>query len=167
MLDYFISPRDLWNSIATSAAPQIIDVRRADVFAQSPQMLPGALWRDAGKAWQWSDELDVTQPVVVACKAGHELSQTAAAHLRADGFDAQVLAGGYEGWGGAAAAEERPHPLSMADPALPRSAGARAVRRSGRGRGRRARERWCALRHQGCRAESRGRALHLRHPVEA
>jgi rhodanese-related sulfurtransferase len=98
MLDYFISPRDLWNSIATSAAPQIIDVRRADVFAQSPRMLPGALWRDAGKAWQWSDELDVTQPVVVACNAGHELSQTAAAHLRADGFDAQVLAGGYEGW---------------------------------------------------------------------
>jgi hypothetical protein len=36
MLVYFISPQDLWNSIATPAAPQIIDVRWADVFAPSP-----------------------------------------------------------------------------------------------------------------------------------
>jgi rhodanese-related sulfurtransferase len=101
MLGYFISPQDLWNSIATHAAPQVIDVRRADVFSQSPQMLPGAQWRDASKAWQWSDELDVTQPIVVACKAGHDLSQMAVAQLRADGFDAQVLHGGYEGWAAA------------------------------------------------------------------
>ncbi|HEY2754367.1 MAG TPA: rhodanese-like domain-containing protein, partial [Pseudolabrys sp.] len=39
-----------------------------------------------------------TRPVVVACRAGHDLSQMAVAQLRADGFDAQVLAGGYEGW---------------------------------------------------------------------
>ena len=101
MLGYFISPQDLWNSIATHAAPQVIDVRRADVFSQSPQMLPGAQLRDASKAWQWSDELDVTQPIVVACKAGHDLSQMAVAQLRADGFDAQVLHGGYEGWAAA------------------------------------------------------------------
>jgi rhodanese-related sulfurtransferase len=80
------------------SAPRIIDVRRADIFAQSPQMLPGAMWRDAGKARQWSGELDRTRPVVVACRAGHDLSQMAVAQLRADGFDAQVLAGGYEGW---------------------------------------------------------------------
>jgi rhodanese-related sulfurtransferase len=101
MLDYFISPQDLWNSIATLSAPQIIDVRRADVFSQSAQMMPGALWRDAGKAQQWSDELDIAQPVVVACKAGHDLSQMVVAHLRADGFDARVLAGGYEAWAAA------------------------------------------------------------------
>jgi rhodanese-related sulfurtransferase len=101
MLGYFISPQDLWNSIATPSAPQIIDVRRADVFSQSPEMLPGAQWRDAGKAKQWPASLDFTQPVVAACNAGHELSQMAVAELRADGFDAQVLAGGYERWAAA------------------------------------------------------------------
>jgi rhodanese-related sulfurtransferase len=101
MLGYFISPQDLWNSIATPKTPQIIDVRRADVFSQSPQMLPGAQWRDAGKAKQWSASLDFTRPLVVACKAGHDLSQLAVAELRADGFDAQVLAAGYEGWAAA------------------------------------------------------------------
>jgi hypothetical protein len=40
-------------------------------------------------------------PVVVACKAGHELSQSTIAHLRAGGFDARLLQGGYEGWAAA------------------------------------------------------------------
>jgi hypothetical protein len=35
---------------------------------------------------------------VVACKAGHELSQTVAATLRQQGVAASVLAGGYAGW---------------------------------------------------------------------
>jgi rhodanese-related sulfurtransferase len=95
---YFISPEDLWNSIATPQAPQIVDVRRYDVFEQSPDLLPGAAWRDAGKARQWSVDIDRTRKIVVACKAGHELSQSAVAQLRADGFDARVLEAGYEGW---------------------------------------------------------------------
>jgi rhodanese-related sulfurtransferase len=95
---YSISSQELWNAIATRDAPQLIDVRRRDAYEQSPHMLPGALWRDAGKAQQWSSELDRTRPVIVACKAGHEMSQTAVAQLRADGFDARVLEGGYESW---------------------------------------------------------------------
>ena len=55
-------------------------------------------WRDAADAAQWTGALDRARPVVVACKAGHELSQMAAAELRARGFDARVLAGGYEAW---------------------------------------------------------------------
>ena len=72
---YAISPKDLWNSIATHDAPLIVDVRRRDAYAQSPQLLPGALWRDAGAAAQWAGEFDRAQPIVVACKAGHEMSQ--------------------------------------------------------------------------------------------
>jgi rhodanese-related sulfurtransferase len=95
---YSISPIDLWHLIGTADAPQLIDVRRQDFFTQSPQLLPGALWRDAGKAAQWSRELDCTRPIIAACKAGHEMSQTTAAQLRADGFDARVLEGGYQAW---------------------------------------------------------------------
>jgi rhodanese-related sulfurtransferase len=95
---YSIVPKDLWNAIATGDAPQIIDVRRREAYEQSPHLLPAAVWRDAGKAQVWSAELDRTQPIVAACKAGHEMSQTTVAQLRADGFDARVLEGGYEAW---------------------------------------------------------------------
>jgi len=95
---YSISPKDLWNAIATQPALQIIDVRRRDAFEQSPHLLPGALWQDAGKVQQWKSDFDPTRPIVVACKAGHEMSQTVVAQLRVDGIDAQVLEGGYEGW---------------------------------------------------------------------
>ncbi len=95
---YAISPKDLWNAIATLDAPLIVDVRRRDAYAQSPQLLPGAIWRDAADAAQWADEFDRARPIVAACKAGHEMSQWAVAQLRAAGFDARVLDGGYEGW---------------------------------------------------------------------
>jgi len=95
---YSISPKDLWNAIATPSAPQLVDVRRCDAYEQSPQLLPGALWSDAGKTQAWSAELDRARPIVAACKAGYEMSQTAVAQLRADGFDARVLEGGYEAW---------------------------------------------------------------------
>ena len=95
---YSISPKDLWNAIATPAAPQIVDVRRRDAYEQASSLLPGALWRDAGKTQAWSIELNRAKPIVVACKAGHEMSQLTVAQLRADGFDARVLEGGYEAW---------------------------------------------------------------------
>ena len=95
---YSISPKDYWDAIATRDAPQLFDVRRRETFDQSPQLLPGAIWRDAGKTAQWSAELNRTRPVVITCKASHEMSQMTVAQLRADGFDARVLEGGYEGW---------------------------------------------------------------------
>jgi rhodanese-related sulfurtransferase len=95
---YAISPKDLWNVVATHDAPLIIDVRRRDAYAHSPQLLPGALWRDAADAAQWAGELDRARPIAVACKAGHEMSQMTVAQLRAQGFGARVLQGGYEGW---------------------------------------------------------------------
>lgn len=95
---YSISPNDLWNAIATRDAPQIVDVRRRDAYEQSPHLLPGAVWRDAGKAKQWIAGFDPARPIVAVCKAGHEMSQTTVANLRADGIDARVLEDGYEGW---------------------------------------------------------------------
>jgi rhodanese-related sulfurtransferase len=99
---YSISPNDLWNVMGTPQAPLVIDVRRREAFDASPDLLPGAVWRDAGATAQWSGEIDRAQPLVVACKAAHEMSQTTVAQLRADGFAAQLLEGGYEGWAAAA-----------------------------------------------------------------
>jgi rhodanese-related sulfurtransferase len=92
---YLISPKDLWNAIATRDATQLVDVRRRDAYEQSPHLLPGAVWRDAGKAKQWLAEFDLARPIVAA---GHEMSQSTVAQLRADGIDARALEGGYEGW---------------------------------------------------------------------
>ena len=78
---FSISPKDLWNAIATQDAPHIVDVRRRETYDESPHVLPGAIWRDAARTAEWSAELDVTRPIVVACKAGHEMSQSAAAQL--------------------------------------------------------------------------------------
>jgi rhodanese-related sulfurtransferase len=95
---YSISPKDLWHLIGAADAPQLVDVRRREAYDQSPHLLPGALWRDTGKAQTWSAEFNHARPIVAVCKAGHEMSQTTVAQLRADGFDARVLKGGYEAW---------------------------------------------------------------------
>jgi rhodanese-related sulfurtransferase len=95
--DYFIAPNDLWNLIGSAKAPQIVDVRRRDAYDASPGVLPTASWADAKNA-DWIGSIERTRPVVVACKAAHEMSQMAAAELRARGYQAAVLAGGYAAW---------------------------------------------------------------------
>jgi rhodanese-related sulfurtransferase len=94
---FFISPQDLWTAIGSAAAPQLIDARRREVYEAAPSVLPTATWQDA-KSADWMASLDRARPVVVACKAAHEMSQMAAADLRAKGYDASVLAGGYAAW---------------------------------------------------------------------
>ena len=95
---FFISPQDLWSSIGTTRAPQLFDVRRRDVYDASSGVLPGSRWCDPGDWLALADTLDRARPVVVACKLGHQLSQMTAAALRAKGFDACVLEGGYGAW---------------------------------------------------------------------
>jgi rhodanese-related sulfurtransferase len=99
---FFISPEDLWHLVGTAAAPQVVDVRRRDIYDAAPGVLPTAVWRDFAQAAQWTGELDRARPIVLACKAGKELSNAPAAYLRAEGFDARVLAGGYAAWSEAA-----------------------------------------------------------------
>lgn len=95
---YFISPNDLWNLIGTARAPQIIDVRRRDIYDAADGVLPAAIWRDIAEIEQWSASLDRNRPAVFACRLAHQMSQIPAAHLRSEGYDARVLAGGYAAW---------------------------------------------------------------------
>jgi rhodanese-related sulfurtransferase len=96
--NFFISTEELWRLVGSPAAPQIVDVRRREAYDAAPTLLPSAIWRDAKAVPTWSAELDPARPIVVACKAGHEFSQMAAAQLRSRGIDARVLEGGYAGW---------------------------------------------------------------------
>jgi rhodanese-related sulfurtransferase len=95
---FSISPRDLWNLIGTEAAPQIIDVRRRDAYDSAPGLLPSAMRREPASVGEWASGLDPARPIVIACKAGHEVSQSVTAELRARNLPACMLAGGYAAW---------------------------------------------------------------------
>jgi rhodanese-related sulfurtransferase len=95
---FFVSPQDLWGLVGTADAPQVVDVRRREVYEAAPGLIPTATWREPAEGSRWMPGLDRQRPVVFCCKAGHELSQTVAAQARQDGFDARVLEGGYGAW---------------------------------------------------------------------
>ena len=96
--NYFISAEELWRLTGTAQAPQVVDVRRRDAYEQASGLLPSSLRREPDHAGEWAAALDPKRSIVIACKAGHEVSQAVTAGLRARGLQASVLAGGYAGW---------------------------------------------------------------------
>jgi superoxide dismutase, Fe-Mn family len=78
------------------ASAQLIDVRRAATFAEAPDMLAGATWRDPATLATWSATLDSSRPIFLYCFHGLDIGCSAALSLRARGFDARYVAGGIE-----------------------------------------------------------------------
>jgi rhodanese-related sulfurtransferase len=95
---FSISPQDLWTLLGSASAPQVIDVRRREVYDAAAGVLPTAKWRNSAEMAQWRAGLDTNRPIVLACKAGKELSQSPTAYLRGLGLDARILEGGHEAW---------------------------------------------------------------------
>ena len=93
-----ISAADLARTLGSANHPLVIDVRREAAFAASPHLVCGSFHRDPEEVATWRAELPAGRPIVVACVHGHEVSQNAAAELRAAGFDARYLSDGIEGW---------------------------------------------------------------------
>jgi superoxide dismutase, Fe-Mn family len=83
--------------VAIPDGTQLVDVRKAQAYADARDLLAGATWRDPARLPSWTTELDVSKPVVVYCRHGMEVSQAAALLLRSRGFDARYLVGGIEG----------------------------------------------------------------------
>jgi rhodanese-related sulfurtransferase len=84
--------------IGTAVAPQIIDVRRRDIYESTPGLLPTSIWQEPTEFMQWIPALDRLRPIVIACKAGKELSQFITAELRGAGYQASMLEGGSFAW---------------------------------------------------------------------
>jgi len=76
----------------------LIDMRREKVRRADAADIPGALWRNPEDLFAWKDEVPRDRPAVLVCAHGHELSQGAAATLRAMGLDARYLIDGFAGW---------------------------------------------------------------------
>ena len=93
-----LSPEALMTRLAGASPPLVIDVRKREALRAEPATIPGALRRDPGALADWSGELPGGRSVVVYCAHGHEVSRNARDALRRQGFDADLLAGGLEGW---------------------------------------------------------------------
>ena len=81
-----------------AAGAMLLDVRRAGVFAQAAQLIPGARWCDPAGVKQWAAELPAGREVLVYCVYGHEVGRTTALRLRAAGLNARFLRGGIDAW---------------------------------------------------------------------
>jgi rhodanese-related sulfurtransferase len=97
-MDTSLTAGQLAALIATPEAPLVIDVRRKAAWLDAPDWMRGALRRDPEAVAQWAVELPASRPVVLYCVHGHQVSQGAAASLRAIGRQARFLAEGLEGW---------------------------------------------------------------------
>lgn len=86
-----ISPDKLFRLIGTSAAPTIIDVRDQPV-----RLLPSSMPLRHSQVESWAEGL--AGPVVTVCDYGKEKAAGAAAWLRQEGIDAEILEGGFDAW---------------------------------------------------------------------
>src|SRR3979409_1383009 len=93
-----VSPADLYAKLGTASAPVVIDVRRPADFANADALVISAFHCDPDDVGQWAKELPKGRPVVVYCVHGRQVSQGAAAALRAAGHDAAYLDGGIADW---------------------------------------------------------------------
>ncbi len=93
-----ISAPELLPTLGSARHPLVIDVRRPATFAASQHLICGSFYRSPEQVAAWRAELPAGKPFVVTCAHGHEISQNAAAELRASGIDARYLTGGVEGW---------------------------------------------------------------------
>ena len=97
-----VTPEALAVELADAPATQVLDVRRAAVFAQARQQIPGARWCDPvqvglAQALAMSSD-DARARRIVYCVYGHAVSRAVVLTLRAQGQDVRFLRGGMAAW---------------------------------------------------------------------
>lgn len=92
-----ISPKHLNRLIGTPEAPVVIDLRIDEDFDLDPRVIPTARRRDFRAIADWAAEF-TGRKVVTTCQKGLKLSHGAAAWLRGEGIDVEVLEGGHLAW---------------------------------------------------------------------
>jgi len=92
-----ISVKQLSRLVGTPASPVILDVRIDEDFDDDPRLIPGAIRHPHTDIAALAVILR-NKDVVVCCHKGLKLSEGAAAILRANHVNAEVLQGGHVGW---------------------------------------------------------------------
>ena len=93
-----ISRDELFRSLASPHWPQVIDVCGQEDYAANARNIPGSIHRNEADFTTWVTTLDRHRPVVIACQKGLKISQAIVARMRADGWNASTLVGGFVGW---------------------------------------------------------------------
>jgi rhodanese-related sulfurtransferase len=93
-----VSSQKLYASLGTTAAPVLVDVRRAEAFGADDAVIIGALHRPPESVSDWRADLPKNHEVVVYCVHGHDVSQGVAKTLQNAGIKAAYLEGGITGW---------------------------------------------------------------------
>lgn len=93
-----ISPGELAATVGTRSAPLLIDVRKAEAFAESDYLLPGSIRWDYNAGAEWPPELSSSTRAVAYCVKGAEVGIQGAALLASKNKDAAYLRGGLRDW---------------------------------------------------------------------
>ena len=93
-----ISAAELLERVGTPDGPMVFDLRRAEAYAASPGVIPGARWRDHKLVEQWAGEVPPGRETVVYCVHGHQVSRSALIELEAAGVTVRLLEGGIEAY---------------------------------------------------------------------
>ena len=91
-----ISSEELNSLIGTPRCPVIIDVRRKPVFDAAGARIAGSLWFDVSAIEAAAPFTRENTGAVVYCAHGHNVSELAAARLRAIGESVLILEGGID-----------------------------------------------------------------------
>ena len=92
-----ISPDDLYSRLGSALAPPVVDVRRDAPDPEGGRMVVSAFYCAPEEVKRWSN-VTLSQPVVVYCREGDDVSQSVARALRAAVVETFYLQGGIAGW---------------------------------------------------------------------
>lgn len=90
---FSLSPAQFAARLGRADTPWVLDVRRPPAFAESPRLLPTARYCAPEDVAAFAAHHSPRE-VLVVCVHGHDVSQTAAATLRAAGWHTHYLQGG-------------------------------------------------------------------------
>jgi rhodanese-related sulfurtransferase len=92
-----ITVAQLSRLIGLPGAPVLADVRTDQEYKSDPCLIPTAQRHPSTGVESWCTRY-AGNPIVVVCQNGGTPSQTVAARLRHEGYEAQTLEGGYDTW---------------------------------------------------------------------
>jgi rhodanese-related sulfurtransferase len=93
-----IPSSELYAKLGTVAAPLVVDVRREADFISADSLIVSAFHQTPEQLGTWTVDPAHQRRVIVYCVHGRDVSQSAAAALRARGVDAAYLEGGIAAW---------------------------------------------------------------------
>ncbi|MDF2766574.1 MAG: sulfurtransferase [Rhodospirillales bacterium] len=93
-----ITVNELAALLTDARAPLVIDVRKGSDYAGDPRLLPGAAKRSLEEIETWAKALPKDRPIVVYCAEGKWVGAAAADWLRARGYAARQVEGGFAAW---------------------------------------------------------------------